>query len=158
MNSIWEVTLFCSIAYELTMESDISEENIRTRLMRSAVTHYTKKLRKLLDDPELNSDAIHYLKKDLLDEKEFAEKVKLRLQKEVYEWDSEIGKKPALKFEDERKVIVSALQSYLKVLQKSKEEVIEKLGTTPNLEKLHHEVKYCSEYIDFIHKQFSENT
>ena len=57
MNSIWEVTLFYSIAYELTMESDISEENTRTRLMQSAVTHYTERLRKLLDDPELNSDA-----------------------------------------------------------------------------------------------------
>ena len=158
MNNIWEVTLFYSIADEMTMESDISEKNTRTRLMRSAVTHYTEKLRKLLDDPELNSDAIHYLKKDLLDEKEFAEKVKLRLQKEGYEWDSEIGKKPALEFEDERKVIVSAMQSYLKFLQKSKEEVIEKLGTTPNLEKLHHEVKYCSEYIDFIHQQFPEKT
>jgi hypothetical protein len=140
------------------MESDMSEENTRSRLMRSAVTHYTEKLRKLLDDPELNSDSIHYLKKDLLDEKEFAEKVKLRLQKEGYEWESEIGRKPALEFEDERKVIVSALQSYLNDLQQSKKMLIEKLGTTPNLEKLHHELNYCSKYLEDINTQFPKKT
>lgn len=140
------------------MESDIPEDKSKSRLMLSAVTHYTETLRKLLEDPESNPYEIHYLKQDLLDEKSLAEKVKLRLEKEGYEWNSETGKKPALEFENERKVIVSALQSYLKVLQKSKEEIIEKLGTTPNLEKLHHEVKNCSNYIDFIQEQFPEKT
>ena len=140
------------------MESDIPEDKSRARLMLSAVTHYTEKLKRLLDDPESNPYDIHYLKQDLLNEKSYAEKVKLRLQKEGYEWDSEIGKRPVLEFEDERKVIVSALQSYLNDLQQSKKALIEKLGTTPNLERIHHELNYCGEYLEYIHKQFTEKT
>jgi len=126
--------------------------------MLSAVTHYSDKLRRSLDEPELGPYKTHYLKQDLLNEMIFAEKVRIKLHDEGYLWSSEYGKKHVLDFDIERRLIVSALQSYRNDLQQSKNKVIEKLGATPNLEKLHHELNYCSEYLDYIHKEFPEKT
>ena len=140
------------------MEHDFSKENSKTELMKSALKHYTEKLRTIMVDSELGQHKTDYLKEDLVNEMIFAEKVRIKLHKEGYLWNSEHGKKHVLDFDIERRLIVSALQSYLNGLQQSKKTLIEKLGTTPNLEKLHHEIKFCDGFLDSIHKSYPEKT
>jgi hypothetical protein len=108
------------------MELDISEENARSKLMLSALTHYSEKLRRCLDEPELSPYKTHHLKQDLLNEMIFAEKVRIKLNDEGYLWNSEHGPRHVLEFDVERRLIVSALQSYLNDLQQSKQKLIEK--------------------------------
>jgi hypothetical protein len=142
----------------MSVESDISEENTKTELMLSALTHYTEKLRTIMVHPELSPYKTDYLKQDLLNEMMFAEKVIITMKKEGYFFNSSYGKKPALDFEKERKVIISALESYLNDLQESKKTVVQKLGSTPNLEKLDNEVKFCSEFLVNISKTYLKKT
>lgn len=140
------------------MRYDFSEENSKTELMKSALKHYTEKLRIIMVDSELGQHKTDYLKEDLVNEMIFAEKVKSSyIRKAIYGIQNN-GKKHVLDFDIERRLIVSALQSYLKGLQQSKNTLIEKLGTTPNLEKLHHEIKFCDKFLDSIHKSYPEKT
>lgn len=138
------------------MEYDFSEENSKTELMLSALTHYTEKLRTIMVDPELGQYRTDYLKEDLVNEMMFAEKVRIRIREQGFNFDSVGGSKPGLNDESERNVIISALQSYLNDLQESKNTVVKKLGSSPNLKKLDHEVKILGEFLDKILEKYPE--
>ena len=137
------------------MEFNFSEANTRTDLMKAVLTHYTEKLRTIMVDPELGQHRTECLKEDLVNEMMFAEKVRIRLHDEGFNFDSKIvSSKPGLDVESERNVIISALQSYHSSLEESKNTLVRKLGTTPNLEKLDMDITLCNKFLDDINESY----